>query len=154
MLELWCSVVITVMVIVVFESELLLPGILSEDKHVQMLLEMIMVIVVLTFIPTSLYLFKTKHVKGRLRDDESTAPRHLLYWGSVRMMMLCVPMVVCMLLYYVFGEDVRFFYLSVISALCLFMVYPTLGRCLKETGINVKASEYDPDPTDDNPRSY
>lgn len=154
MTELWVSVFITVLIIILFESELVLPGMFSDESHVQLLVGMIMVIIVLAFIPLSLYLFKIKHVHERLTDDESSAPKHLLFWGTVRMMMLCVPMVVCMFLYYAFGENVRFFYLSVICALCLFMVYPSLGRCLKESGIKSKAADYDPDPTDDNPRSY
>lgn len=154
MAELWGSVFLTLLIIALFESELLLPGIFSEEEHVQLFVGMVMVIVVLAFIPSSLYLFKTRHVHGLLTDDESSAPKHLLVWGTVRMMMLCVPMVVCMFLYYAFGLNVRFFYLSVICALCLFMVYPTLGRCLKETGIDSDADDYDPDPSDDNPHSY
>lgn len=154
MWELWVSVFITLLIVVLFESELILPGMFSEYDHVQVFVEMVMILVVLAFIPSSLYMFKTKHVHGLLTDDESSAPRNLLVWGTVRMMMLCVPMVVCMFLYYAFDLTVGFFYLSVICALCLFMVYPSLGRCLKETGIKSSAEDYDPDPSDDNPHSY
>lgn len=154
MTELWVSVALTLLIIVLFESEIILPGMFTDEEHIQVFVGMVMVIIVLAFIPSSLYLFKTKHVHGRLTDDESSAPHYLLFWGTIRMMMLCVPMVVCMFLYYAFGENVRFFYLSVICALCLFMVYPSLGRCLKETGIKSKAADYDPNPEDDNPRSY
>lgn len=154
MAELWTSVVLTIIIILLFESELILPGMFSEEKHIQLFVGMIMVIIVLAFIPASLYLFKTKKVHALLTDDESSAPHRLLFWGTIRMMMLCIPMIVCMFLYYAFGENVRFFYLSVICGLCLFMVYPSLGRCLKETGVNSSAEDYDPDPTDDNPHSY
>lgn len=154
MAELWTSVALTAIIIILFETDLVLPGFLSGEDNVQLFVGMIMVIVVLAFIPSSLYMFKTKHVHGLLTDDESTAPAHLLFWGTVRMMMLCVPMVVCMFLYYAFGLNVRFFYLSVICALCLFMVYPSLNRCLNETGIKSKAEDYDPDPSDSDPRSY
>lgn len=153
MKELWISVALTLLIIILFETEIIVPGFFSEETNVQLFVGMIMVIVVLAFIPSSLYLFKTKHVSGLLHDDESSAPRNLLFWGTIRMMMLCVPMVVCMFLYYAFGLNVRFFYLSLICALCLFMVYPSLGRCLNETGIKSKAKDYDPDPSDDNPRS-
>lgn len=144
---------LTLLIIILFETEIIVPGFFSDEDNVQLFVGMIMVIVVLAFIPSSLYLFKTKHVHGLLHDDESSASRHLLFWGTIRMMMLCVPMVVCMFLYYAFGLNVRFFYLSVICALCLFMVYPSLGRCLHETGIDSKAEDYDPDPSDDDPRS-
>lgn len=154
MAELWTSLGITALMVVLFESEAILPGFLSDAENVQLLVGMIMVVVVLAFIPLSLYLFKIKYVNARLTGDESSAPQHLLFWGSVRMMMLCLPMVINMFLYYAFGENVRFFYLSVICALCLFMVYPTLTRCLAETGIDCKAENYDPDPADNSPRSY
>lgn len=154
MAELWTSVALTIIIIVLFETELVVPGMFSDDAHVQLLVGMIMVIAVLACIPLSLYLFKFKHVHALLMGDESASARHLLFWGTVRMMMLCIPMVLCMFLYYAFGCNVRFFYLSVISGLCLVMIYPSLGRCLSETGINVKAEDYDPDPSDDNPKSY
>lgn len=154
MAELWVSVALTALIVLLFELELVLPGMLSDDSSTQVLTGMVMIIVVLAAIPSSLYLFKTGHVNGLLTGDESSAPRHLLFWGTVRMMMLCVPMVVCMFLYYAFGENVRFFYLSVICALCLFMVYPTLSRCLHETGIKSDAKDYDPTPNDGDPRSY
>lgn len=154
MAELWTSVLLTVLTIVLFESEIILPGAFSEEKHVQLFVGMIMVVLVLAVIPFALYLFKIKHIHQRLTDDESSAPAYLLKWGTVRMMMLCIPMIANMLFYYIFGENVRFFYLSVICALCLFMIYPTLSRCLSETGIDSSAKDYDPDPTDGNPRSY
>lgn len=153
MAELWLSVAVTAVIVVLFETGLILPGALSENSSLQLVVGMMMVLVVLLFIPSSLYLFKTKYVRGLLKGDESVAPHYLLVWGTVRMMMLCLPMVACMLFYYIFGDNVRFFYLSVICGLCLILVYPTLNRCLHETGLDTKSSEYDPDPSDDNPRS-
>ena len=153
MAELWISVALTGIIILLFESELILPGMFSGEDNIELFIGMVMIIIVLISIPSSLYLFKTKHVNALLTGDESSSPRHLLFWGTVRMMMLCVPMNVCMFLYYAFGENVRFFYLSVICALCLFMVYPTQARCLDETGIKSKAKDYDPIPNDGNPKS-
>lgn len=154
MAELWTSVILTALTVLLFETNILLPGAFSEDDQAQLMAGILMVLVVIDFIPLSLYMFKIPYVHEQLTSDESLAPRRLLFWGTIRMMMLCVPMFVCMILYYIFGENVRFFYLSVICALCLFMVYPNLSRCLAETGINSKAKDYDPNPNDDNPRSY
>lgn len=154
MIELWVSVFLTLLIVLLNETGILLPGALFDDTSTQLMAGIIMVLVVLDFIPTSLYMFKIPYVHQQLTGDESMTSKRLLFWGTIRMMMLCVPMVVSMFLYYLFGKNVRFFYLSLICALCLIMVYPTLGRCLSETGINSKAKDYDPDPTDDNPRSY
>lgn len=154
MAELWGSIALALLISLLYETGLLAPGVLSEMEDVQVFMGLVMVLVVLAFIPLALYLFRLPRIRESLMCDESRAAGKLLLWGTVRMMMLCLPMVLCMWLYYAFGFNVRFFYLSLICALCLFMVYPTLGRCLKETGINSKAEDYDPNPTDDNPHSY
>lgn len=107
MAELWTSVALVALIVVVFETGLAMPGMLAGQEHIELLVGMIMIIIVLTCIPLSLYLFRLKHVQARLIDDESSSAGHLLFWGTVRMMMLCVPMVVSMFLYYAFGLNVR-----------------------------------------------
>ena len=131
--ELWFFVAVTVLVIILFETELLSPGAFSDDKNFQMMAGMVMVIAVLASIPFSLYLFKLNRVHSSITDKDKPIAKNLLVYGTIRILMLCVPMSLCMLFYYVFGLNVRFFYLSIICALCLFMVYPTMRRCLHET---------------------
>ena len=48
-----------------------------------------------------------------------------------RLLMLCVPMIVNTVLYYVF-MNVAFGYMGIILFLCLFFVMPTMDRCLSE----------------------
>ena len=79
-------------------------------------------------------------------------PTHLLHWGVLRMAMLCLPMMADMTFYYIFGADVRFFYLSVITFLCLFFIYPSLERCLQECGIDMSEEQFiEPEDPSSNP---
>ena len=68
-------------------------------------------------------------MRDRLIADGETALRR---WGSVRMLMICVPMVLDLLLYYLFGAVVGFFYMAVIHLLTITFVFPTKRRCEHE----------------------
>ena len=61
----------------------------------------------------------------------SLREKALLRWGSLRMLMLCVPMVINTLCYYLF-MNVAFAYMAIILFICLFLVYPSLDRCYSE----------------------
>ena len=71
-----------------------------------------------------------------LQSDESHVSRKLLVWGSVRLMLLCLPMIANIFFYYAFGDAVSFFYLAVILALSLFFVYPSKKRCEHECSLD------------------
>lgn len=143
-LQLWTAVVIAVAIVVVFETETIMPGALYGDRQAQFIAETVMTLLALALIPTALYLFKLRHVSDQLHSADGET--QLLRWGIIRLDMLCVPMVTDIALYYLYAEDVRFFYLAVINALCLFMVYPTSRRCMTETA----EEEYQDTDTDEN----
>lgn len=133
--ELWGSVALAVLMAVLFESNLLLEGAFTGDDWAaaHLLTQMWMTVVTIFCIPIALKLFTLKYVHDRLTADESRAATALLRWGSLRMGLLCLPLVANVLCYYLFGADVRFCYLAVIDALALFFVYPSMERCRKET---------------------
>lgn len=148
------SIIITLLIVAAFETELLEEGALADQsyQHIHILLQAVMIVVALTTIPLSLKLFHIRFVHDRLSDDESRMPTHLLHWGVLRMAMLCLPMMADMTFYYIFGADVRFFYLSVITFLCLFFIYPSLERCLQECGIDMNEEQFiEPEEPSSNP---
>lgn len=131
--ELVGSCLLALLVIAVFETELILPGGWADvDNRTMVTVQFLMQILTLAVIPLALFLFRIGYVRAILHTDESHVSCHLLFWGSVRMMMLCVPMVVNTFFYYAFGNSVSFFYLAVILALSLFFVYPGRKRCEHE----------------------
>ena len=62
--------------------------------------------------------------------------------------MICVPMVLDLLLYYLFGAVVGFFYMAVIHLLTITFVFPTKRRCDHECRAEEQAAE---DPMQDDP---
>lgn len=117
----------TLIVVIVFESNLLPTGLLiTEDKTAEFVIATIFEIATLILIPTALRLFKIHAVEHRI-----TTPEALLRWGLIRLLMLCVPMLLNALFYYLY-LNVAFGYLGIILMLCLFFIVPTKGRCLSE----------------------
>lgn len=106
---------------IVYETGLLTEGALVTDTMTgtQMLAQMWMTVFALVGIPLALKLFHLKYVNDRLTGDESRADIALRRWGTLRLALIGLPMVADILCYYLFGADVRFFYLAVIEALAL-----------------------------------
>ncbi len=87
-----------------------------------------MEVVTICLIPLSLRLFKCKHVTSAIHSDGDKA---MLRWGTVRLVMLCMPMVLNTWLYYQF-MNVAFGYMGIIGLLSLAFVYPTRTRYIQE----------------------
>ncbi len=117
-----------------YETEILLPGMwaFAGDSQISVVLQFSMQLVTLAVIPLALFLFKIRYVAASLRADESHVCRQLLFWGTIRMLLLCIPMTLNMYFYYAFGDIVGFYYLSIILALSLVFVFPSKGRCERE----------------------
>lgn len=119
-------VVATLAIVALFETETLPTGGLSADKASEFVVLTVAELCAVALIPLALKLFKLKRVERQL-----TSPEALAKWGTVRLLMLCVPMLACCLLYYMY-MNVAFGYLSIILFLCLFFVVPTMDRCRQE----------------------
>lgn len=87
-----------------------------------------MEVATICLIPLSLRLFKWKHVVSAIH---SAGDRAMLRWGTVRLLMLCVPMMLNTWLYYQF-MNVAFGYMGIIGLLSLAFVYPTRTRYIQE----------------------
>lgn len=124
-------VAVTLVIVVLFESDLLPTGILKDDVGSdEFWAATIMELLTLCIIPVSLRLFKFGAVSRRLVSAES-----LLKYGMVRMLMLCLPMLANTLLYYL-CMNVAFGYMAIIVFLCLAFVLPTKTRCESEVSAN------------------
>jgi len=80
-------------------------------------------------IPLALRLFKFDRIGKSLAEGKE---KSLLRWGTLRMMMICVPLMANTLFYYLF-MNVAFGYMAIICLICLIFVNPTMGRCINET---------------------
>ena len=128
-----CMVAIGVVLVVLFEGELLEVGALAgTDSQSEFAVLGIMEVLTILFIPLSLRLFKFKKIERQLQTFHASA---LLKWGVVRLLMLGVPMLANTLLYYIY-MNTSFGYMAIIILLCLPFIFPTTEKCSAEAFVN------------------
>lgn len=123
------QIVLALVIVVLFELDILPTGIMADDKQTDFLLTATMEIVSLGAAFLGLRLFKFEVVSKNLVERKEKA---MWKWGMIRLLILEAPMVINTLLYYLF-MNTTFGYLAIILLLCLPFVYPSLNRCLAET---------------------
>ena len=128
-LILWIPIVLSAIIIILGELDIIPNGILTNDKQVEFVIMSMMEILTIIAIPVALKLFKFKAITNKLASDTLL---HFERWGIVRLCLLNVPMVINLVCYYLF-VGAGFGYLSIILFLSQFFVYPSLSRCYNET---------------------
>ena len=123
------QIVLALVIVVLFELDILPTGIMADDKQTDFLLTATMEIVSLGAVFLGVRLFKFEVVSKSLVESKEKA---MWKWGMTRLLILEAPMVINTLLYYIF-MNTTFGYLAIILLLCLPFVYPSLNRCLAET---------------------
>jgi len=93
------------------------------------LIQILMQLITICVIPVALRLFKFKRIHESLINRPERA---LAKWAGIRIHMLCLPMVLNILFYYL-TLSAGFGYMAIILFLCLFFIAPTKGRCVAET---------------------
>lgn len=119
---------VSLCIVVLYENDILLVGQWGADRIADYYWAIFMEVVTICLIPLSLRLFKWKHVSSAIHRDGDKA---MLRWDTVRLAMLCVPMVLNTWLYYQF-MNVAFGYMGIIGLLSLAFVYPTRTRYIQE----------------------
>ena len=120
---------LTLIVIVLYETNILETGIMAEEKQSEFILTALMELVSLGAAFLGLRLFKFKAVHNDLVSRQEPA---MMTWGTIRLLTLEVPMLADTLLYYIY-MNTTFGYLAIMLLLCLPFVFPSLNRCLAET---------------------
>lgn len=122
-------VALALLLVVLYETGVLEPTTLAADAHLVFFLQVFMEMVTIVVIPLALKLFALKRVRGKLVEGKGDS---LLRWGTLRLNLLCLPMLVDLFLYYQTMSP-TFGYMAIILFLCLFFVYPSMSRCSDET---------------------
>lgn len=132
----WSIVSVALLMVVVFETELLEPGIASGDPtQGEVILTYIVELATIALIPTALRLFKFHRVDADLRGHHEEALRK---WGVLRLLIFGVILLFNTLFYYVF-MNTSFGYLAIMTALCLPFVYPSEEKCQVEAFVDANA---------------
>lgn len=127
---------LTLLLVVIYEVGVAEPLSMEMRASLMFVLQVTMELLTIVVIPLALKLFSFKAVHRRLVEGKGDA---LLPWGTVRLNMLCLPMLVNVFLYYQTMSP-AFGYMAIILFLCLFFIYPSIGRCAGETENGEKTS--------------
>lgn len=127
-----CSITVALIIVLLYETEILLPGALALNNRLCFVVATIMELLTIAIIPFALRLFKFRKVNGKLTESETTRWDNLLKYGSVRILLLAIPMIINVVCYYLFTLT-AFAYMAIILFLCMFFVYPTVDKCIAET---------------------
>ena len=120
---------VTAIIVVVYETNILSPGGNVLSKESEFINVAIMEVATLACVFLALRLFKFKQIHQALVTDKAPA---LLKFGIIRLILLELPMLSNTLLYYMY-MNTTFGYLAIILLLCLPFVVPTMNRCIAET---------------------
>ena len=127
---LWTVLALALIVVVLFETDVLMFGYYAgSGEQAEFLLTTMMELLTLAVIPLALKLFKFPRVHADLVSRKAEALRK---WGLLRLLMLMVPLLVNTLLYYAYA-NVAFGYMAIILVIVLPFVYPSMERCQSET---------------------
>lgn len=121
--------VLPLMIVCIYETEVVVSGLLATDKQSEFLLTFLMELMTLGCAFLALRLFKFEKIHQELISDKAVALRK---WGVIRLVLLLFPLWADTLLYYLY-MNTTFGYLGIILVLCLPFVYPSESRCEAET---------------------
>ena len=122
------GIVLPLIIVCLYETEVVVPGLLATDKQSEFMLTFLMELMTLGCAFLALRLFKFEKIHQELISGKAVALRK---WGVVRLVMLLLPLWADTLLYYLY-MNTTFGYLGIILVLCLPFVYPSESRCEDE----------------------
>ena len=123
------GIVLPLIIVCLYETEVVVPGLLATDKQSEFLLTFLMELMTLGCAFLALRLFKFEKIHQELTTGKAVALRK---WGVLRLLILLLPLWADTLLYYIYMNP-TFGYLGIILVLCLPFVYPSESRCEAET---------------------
>lgn len=125
----WAFLAITFLMVIVFENDWLPVGTWKKTASSDFAATTAMQLITIASIPTGMYLFQIKSIKLSLR---AIPERNLRKWGTLRILMFGLPMLINTLFYYMY-MNVSFGYMAIICLLCFPFIYPSMARCQQET---------------------
>lgn len=126
----WGQILFCLLLILLFETEEAASGQLADDAVLNYYVAIPMELITICLIPLALRLMKFGRVQRQIAQAPEAAVRR---WSIVRIDMICFPMMVNCVCYYLF-MNVAFGYMGIIGLLCIPMIYPTRRRMLQEMG--------------------
>ena len=113
------TVAVPLLAAIVYECDVLPTGVFAGNAQEEFLTVTFMELLTIVMIPLALRLFKAKDVERKVEEGDTTA---LKKWGSLRILMITVPLLLNTMGYYLF-MNTTFGYMALILLICLPFVY-------------------------------
>lgn len=123
-------VALAALMVLLFETNVLEPGSLAGRDMLEFNVLSVVELFTVCAIPLALRLFKFKKVHRQLVARPASK---LKSWGTLRLLMLGLPLLASVLFYYLFFMKAAFGYLAIILLLSMLFVWPSKGKCEAET---------------------
>lgn len=122
------SIVLTAVMVVLYETQTILEGALAGDVQGEFLAVTVMELLTICSIPVALRLFKFRKVRDIIERKKAEG---LYLMALVRMALICLPMLVNTLLYYLYMAP-AFGYMAIVGFISMAFITPTVKRCESE----------------------
>lgn len=122
-------VAVAAIIAIAYETDLLLTGSLVGESQTEFLCTTTMELLTVAGIPFSLRMFKISYISKKL---VSTKERALKSFGTIRILLLGLLLILNTLLYYLF-MNTTFGYMAIIVLISMAFVFPTESKCEYET---------------------
>lgn len=122
------SIILAAGMVVLYETQTFLEGGLAGDVQGEFLAATIMELLTICAIPLALRLFKFRKVRGIIEKEKADG---LFRMALIRMAMICLPMLVNTLLYYLYMTP-AFGYMAMVGFISMAFITPTVKRCDSE----------------------
>lgn len=123
------ALVLTGLIVLVYETGVLESGIMTEKKEPEFITLTMMEIMTLAAIYLALRFFKMEKIRQDLINRKEVALRK---WGLLRLELLDVPLI-ANTLFYEWYLNTTFGYMAIILLICQPFIYPSMSRCMAET---------------------
>ncbi|MBQ9094079.1 MAG: hypothetical protein IJY03_08885 [Prevotella sp.] len=122
------SIVLAAVMVVLYETQTILEGALAGDVQGEFLAVTVMELLTICSIPVALRLFKFRKVRDIIERKKAEG---LYLMALVRMALICLPMLVNTLLYYLYMAP-AFGYMAIVGFISMAFITPTVTRCESE----------------------
>lgn len=113
------TVAVPLLAAIVYECDVLPTGVFAGNAQKEFLAVIFMELLTIVMIPLALRLFKAKDVERKVEEGDTSALRK---WGTLRILMITVPLLLNTMGYYLY-MNTTFGYMALILLICLPFVY-------------------------------
>ncbi|MDD7318195.1 MAG: hypothetical protein SOZ80_09110 [Prevotella sp.] len=124
----WLSIGIALLLVLLFETDTLMPGVLADDVSVQFVVVTLTELFTICVIPLAVRLLRFNKIRTKIKAGGYCK------WAMIRLLMLSLLLNANTILYYIY-MNVAFGYMAIIMLISMAFIYPSESRMKREMTI-------------------